>query len=163
MLKKVVYAGSNDPAFKRASQDLLVLAEVTVPAKQVERLTERIGHGASGRGATPPRLPTWPGLWAQREEMPLGKTASALAVAEMDGGRLPNPRRHTRTFEETTARLGAATLEGTDGGRKRPPWPAMSAGRPRQPLKPDSASEQAHPRPSTGVKNKVGCLLRNDQ
>jgi hypothetical protein len=44
LLKKVVYAGSNDPAFKRASKDLLVLAEVIVTAKQVERWTERIGQ-----------------------------------------------------------------------------------------------------------------------
>ena len=53
LLKKIVYVGGNNPAFKRGSQDLLVLAAVTVPAKQVERLTAHLGKELPAEGLTP--------------------------------------------------------------------------------------------------------------
>ena len=43
ILDKIVYAGVNNSSFEQGSQDLLKLAEIEVSAKQVERVTERIG------------------------------------------------------------------------------------------------------------------------
>jgi hypothetical protein len=87
LLKKVVYAGSNAPSFQRAVADLLALARATVPVKQVERLTERIGQERQQErdAATAAWLER---LLAQREDPPPGVTAPPLAVVEMDGGRL---------------------------------------------------------------------------
>ncbi len=138
MLKKIVYAGSNNPSFQRGSQDLLVLAEVTVPAKQVERLTERIGHERQAeRDAATAAYLARP--LAQREEMPLGKTASPLAVVEMDGGRL-QIRAANKEPEETTA-LSAATLEGPTAAAASV---ASDVGTPAA-APADAASERAHP------------------
>jgi len=44
LLKQIVSAGSNNPAVHRAAEDVRVLAEVSVDAKQVERLTQRSGR-----------------------------------------------------------------------------------------------------------------------
>jgi hypothetical protein len=87
LLKKIVYAGSNAPSFRRASQDLRVLAEVACDPKQIERLTEQIGQERlDERNA-------WVAAWlarplAEREQPPPTATPPQLAVAEMDGGRL---------------------------------------------------------------------------
>ena len=87
LLKKVVYAGSNGPAFKRGSDDLRVLAEVSVEAKRVERLTEQIGQErVAERDALVAAWLARP--LAQREDPPPDVTAPQLAVVQMDGGRL---------------------------------------------------------------------------
>jgi hypothetical protein len=87
LLKKIVYAGSNNPSFQSGSDDLRILAEVTVDPKQVERLTEQIGtEQLRQRNAL---VQTWLDRpLAQREKSPPGVTAPPLAVVQMDGGRL---------------------------------------------------------------------------
>ncbi len=87
MLKKVIYVGSNDPAFKRASEDLLVLAEVKVSAKQVERLTEQIGQERLAERDNDTQAWLARPL-AQREDPPADLPPIKLAVVQMDGGRL---------------------------------------------------------------------------
>lgn len=105
MLKKIVYAGSNHPSFQRASEALQVLAEVAVPVKQVERVTEQIGtERREQRDARVAAYLARP--LAQREETPPGLTAPQVAVVEMDGGRL-----QIRTADveaEQTAEAGSA-------------------------------------------------------
>ena len=87
LLKKIVYAGSNDPSFQRASQDLLILAEVKVAAKQVERLTRQIGRErCAERDAAVAAYLARPLL--QREDPLPEVTPPQVAVVEMDGGRL---------------------------------------------------------------------------
>jgi hypothetical protein len=87
LLKKVVYAGSNGPAFQRGSDDLRVLAEVAVDPKQVERLTEQIGQErVAERDAAVAAWLARP--LAQREAPPPEVTPPQLAVVPMDGGRL---------------------------------------------------------------------------
>jgi hypothetical protein len=87
LLKKVVYAGSNNPSFQRASQDLRVLANARVPAKQVERLTRRIGQ--ERQQERDQAVLAWLDRpLAQREQPPPGAPCPQLAVIEMDGGRL---------------------------------------------------------------------------
>ena len=43
MLAKIEYAGGNEPSFERASGALAVLAEFSISAKHVQRITERLG------------------------------------------------------------------------------------------------------------------------
>lgn len=102
MLQKVVYAGSNSPSFQRGSQDLRVLAEVTVDAKQVERLTERIGvERQDERDAAVAAYLARPLM--QREDLPPGRAAPPVAVVEMDGGRLQIRAAAGPTDEPATA------------------------------------------------------------
>ena len=154
MLKKIVYAGSNSPAFQRGSQDLLVLAEVTVHAKQVERLTERIGHERQEqRDAAVAAYLARP--LAQREDPPPDTTAPQVAVVEMDGGRLQiraaadEPGAMAENSAATPARQAVATAPPGTGAPAAPatppPEPASAADRP---------ARSKHWR-----EDKVGCLL----
>src|SRR3972149_2346155 len=43
VLAKIEYAGGNEPSFERASGALAVLAEFSISAKHVQRITERLG------------------------------------------------------------------------------------------------------------------------
>jgi hypothetical protein len=43
LLHKITYAGANKTSFREGSADLLILGELTVPEKQVERLSKRMG------------------------------------------------------------------------------------------------------------------------
>src|SRR3989304_5100882 len=43
VLAKIEYAGGNEPSFTRASGALAVLAEVSISAKHVHRITGRLG------------------------------------------------------------------------------------------------------------------------
>lgn len=87
LLRKVVYAGSNNPSFGRAAHDLRVLAEVSVAIKQVERLTKRIGQERhEERDAATVAWLERPLM--QREDPPSDAAVASLAVVEMDGGRL---------------------------------------------------------------------------
>ena len=140
MLQKIVYAGSNNPSFQRASQDLLVLAEVTVPVKQVERLTERIGQERlAEREATTAAYLARP--LTQREDAPPGTTAPPLAVVEMDGGRLQ--------IRAAPPEVEAATAP---PAQPSPPWPVISTG-PSQPRNPTAKPNDLR-RPNTGVKTR---------
>jgi hypothetical protein len=161
LLKKIVYAGSNGPAFQRGSDDLRILAEVTVDAKQVERLSEQIGQErVAERDALVKAWLARP--LAQREDAPPGLTAPGLAVVEMDGGRLQ-------------IRSDADALP--DGGPPGPSEPGAAAvaasPEPAQPVVSPPASDPAaaSPEPADGPTQraarskhwreyKTGCLLR---
>jgi len=153
LLKKIVYAGSNNPAFKRGSQDLLVLAEVTVPAKQVERLTERIGKERQDeRDAAVAAYLARP--LTQREDLPPDKTPPQLAVVEMDGGRL-----QIRTAKDKPDEAAAKTAVPPEGQTAPaapavvPQWSALPACQPQQHPS-QRARPTGPPSPSTGVKTR---------
>jgi hypothetical protein len=83
----VIYAGTHHPSFEQGSQALRHLADLAVPTKQVERLTQRIGvERCAERDAAVHRYGQLP--LAQRKGVPAGVTEPGLAVVQMDGGRL---------------------------------------------------------------------------
>jgi hypothetical protein len=86
-LERVIYAGIHQPSFERASQALLHLADLHIPTKQVERLTQKIGteRGAE-RDAAVRAYAALP--LTQRKALPPGVAAPDLAVVQPDGGRL---------------------------------------------------------------------------
>lgn len=138
MLQKIVYAGANSPSFRRASNDLRVLAEVTVAVKQVERLTQRIGQERqqqrdAATAAYQARTLT------QRDEAPPDQTPPSLAVVEMDGGRL-QIRAAGEEAEPTPATVPVADPQ---------PSPAAT----------EEAAPDKRPRAGHWREDKVGCLL----
>jgi hypothetical protein len=76
-----------NPSFELASKDLRKLAEIEVPTKQVERVTEGIGaERVAERNAA---VQTYQDLsLPQRKSVPEGVTAPEVAVVGCDGGRL---------------------------------------------------------------------------
>ncbi len=74
-------------SFEQGSEDLAVLAEVKVPAKQVERVTRRIGQERQaerdGEVAAYQQLPL-----VKRKDVPETVAAPDVAVVGTDGGRL---------------------------------------------------------------------------
>jgi len=150
LLKKIVYAGSNHPAFQRGSQALLVLAEVTVPAKQVERLTEHIGQERQDeRDAAVAAYLARP--LAQREDPPPAQTPPPLAVVEMDGGRL-QIRAAKAKPDETAATPEGPTATAAPSVVSDPGLPAAT------PPEPDSVAARRAPS-KHWREDKVGCLL----
>jgi hypothetical protein len=154
LLKKIVYAGSNNPAFKRGSEDLLILAEVPVDAKQVERLTEGIGKERQDeRDAAVTAYLARP--LAQREAPPPEVAPPQLAVVEMDGGRL-----QIRAAEEAadeTAEVCAATPEGQTATTA-----SSVAGDPGEPAATPPEPDREADRPARSKhwrEDKIGCLL----
>jgi hypothetical protein len=87
VLERVIYAGTHQPSFERASQALLHLADLQVPTKQVERLVQRIGaERCAERDAAVGAYAALP--LTQRKSLPPGVAAPSLAVVQADGGRL---------------------------------------------------------------------------
>jgi hypothetical protein len=83
----VIYAGAHNPSFEQGSQALLHLADLEVPTKQVERLTQRIGvERCTERDAAVNDYRKLP--LTERKGLPPAVTAPDLAVVQMDGGRL---------------------------------------------------------------------------
>jgi hypothetical protein len=157
LLRKIVYVGSNNPAFKRGSEDLRVLAEVTVDVKQVERLTERIGkERQEQRDAAVAAYLARP--LAQREDTPPGITPPQLAVAEMDGGRM-----QIRAAEDEPDATDAAAQACASVSAGQPtataPLPAsdptVSAATPSEP----GSATNGPDRSKHWREDKVGCLL----
>lgn len=87
MLHKIVHAGVSSGSFEQGSEDLAVLAEVTVPAKQVERVTRRIGQERQAERDQQveayQKLPL-----VERKRVPEQVPAPDVAVVGVDGGRL---------------------------------------------------------------------------
>ena len=90
MLEKVIYAGTALGSFASASEALWELAEIDVPAKQVERRTQQIGtERCAERDAATDAYVALP--LVERKAVPEGVTApdeKEVAVVMMDGGRL---------------------------------------------------------------------------
>jgi hypothetical protein len=155
VLQKIVYAGSNNPSFQRGSQDLHALAKLTVSVKQVERLTKQIGHERQAERDT--AVKTWlERPLAQREDPPAEVAPVAVAVVEMDGGRLQ--------IRAPDAEPDAAAAVIQEGGR--------AASAPLSPTEPPqtSAATAATPTAASAAparaastkhwrEHKTGCLL----
>lgn len=87
LLDKIVYAGVTNASFAQGSQDLGKLAELEVSAKQVERVTKRIGQErVQQREAAVAAYQALP--LVERKGVPAGVTAPEVAVVGCDGGRL---------------------------------------------------------------------------
>ena len=83
----MIYAGTHHPSFAQGSQALHHLADLSINAKQVERLTRRIGEErCAERDADVQTYLDKP--LVERKSTPAGVTAPDLAVVQMDGGRL---------------------------------------------------------------------------
>jgi hypothetical protein len=87
VLAQVVYAGAQAPSFARAAQDLWHLAGQRFTVKQVERLTRQVGaERVAERTAA---LDAWrQRRLIDKHPLPEGAVPPAVAVVEMDGGRL---------------------------------------------------------------------------
>lgn len=114
MLDKIVYAGVNNSSFAIGSQDLLKLAEIEVSAKQVERVTERIGHErVAERDAAVETYQALP--LTERKAAPVGVAAPELAVVGVDGGRL-------QILERRGASVAAEQAPDAEDGRAGKHW-----------------------------------------
>jgi len=82
-----VYAGTNQPSFALASENVAEMMDLNVGPKQIERLTERIGAArCAERDAEVERYMNLPLM--ERKDKPAGVTAPDLAVVGVDGGRV---------------------------------------------------------------------------
>jgi hypothetical protein len=108
VLRRVIYAGTHHPSFEQGSQALRHLAGLEVSAKQVERLTQRIGkercaeREAAVRAYVALPLPL-------RKGVPEGVAAPELAVVQVDGGRLQILDRGAAAQTESSGKPAAAT------------------------------------------------------
>jgi hypothetical protein len=85
--RKITYAGTVSRSFAEGSELLGRLADVTVSAKQVERVTRRIGaERVAERDATVAAYQALP--LVEKFAVPAGVTPPDLAVVMADGGRL---------------------------------------------------------------------------
>ena len=87
LLQKITYAGTACRSFGQGSDALWQLADLPIPEKQVERVTERIGAERLVERAAAvtafQRLPL-----VEKFAVPAGVTPPTLAVVMVDGGRL---------------------------------------------------------------------------
>lgn len=84
---KIVYASVSNSSYEQASRDLAELAELSVSAKQVERVTNRIGmERCAERDAEVKAYQALP--LAERKGVPAGVEPPEVAVVGADGGRL---------------------------------------------------------------------------
>jgi hypothetical protein len=109
ILDKIVYAGVNNSSFEQGSQDLLKLAEIEVSAKQVERVTERIGAERVAERNEAVKAYQELSL-TERKAVPAGVEAPEVAVVGCDGGRL-------QILERTGAKVEAEAAAAADGRR----------------------------------------------
>src|SRR3954454_10298238 len=86
LLQKITYAGTACRSFAEASDALRHLADWAVDAKQVERVTERVGaERVAERDAQAAAFGALP--LAEKFQPPPGQAAPDLAVVMADGGR----------------------------------------------------------------------------
>ncbi len=104
-MAQIVYAGAHAPSFARAAQDLHYLAGQCIAVKQVERLTRQIGaERVAERTAA---IDAWRSrALSAKDPLPQGVVPPAVAVVEMDGGRLQirTPAAAPPPAESTTSR-----------------------------------------------------------
>ncbi len=87
VLERLIYAGVHHHSFERASAALQHLADLSIPTKQVERLTQRIG--TERRDERDAAVAVYQALPLARPKSALaGVVKPDLAVVEVDGGRL---------------------------------------------------------------------------
>lgn len=131
---------------------------MSVPAKQVERLTERIGQ--ERRAQRDARVDSYlKRPLAQREDPPAGVTAPQLAVVEMDGGRLQirQPDEPGRQPEPVATKVGKRSVpEPLDLAAT--PGVDESGAATAAPSEPDDVAKSVAPS-KHWREDKVGCLL----
>jgi hypothetical protein len=111
VLAKIVFAGVNNPSYKQGGRALRELAELTVSAKQVERVTDRIGaERCAERDAEVKNYQALP--LVERKSVPADVAPPAVAVVGVDGGRLQILERSGAVSEES-----AETVEPEEGKR----------------------------------------------
>ena len=114
MLDKIVYAGVNNSSFAQGSKDLLKLAEIEVPVKQVERVCKRIGEErVAERNEAVKAYQALP--LTERKAVPAGVTAPDVAVVGCDGGRI-------QILERTGAKVEAEAATDAEDGRRGKHW-----------------------------------------
>jgi hypothetical protein len=86
VLRKVVYAGTNSRSFEQASADLHEEAELTISAQRIMRATKRIGGERIEDRQT--EIQTWEELPLPEQQSSPREQVPAVAVVEMDGGRI---------------------------------------------------------------------------
>ena len=86
VLKKVVYAGTNSSSFEQASEDLREEAELTISAQRIMRATKRIGDERIEQRES--EIQAWEQLSLPAQQRSPRAPVPAVAVVEMDGGRL---------------------------------------------------------------------------
>ena len=105
--RKLTFAGTNSSAFKTGSESLLELMDLAVDAKQVERVTERIGHErCAERDAAVEQYQSLP--LVKRKDKPADVTAPELAVVMVDGGRVQIRNEEDKDAKEKTAAAAEA-------------------------------------------------------
>jgi hypothetical protein len=160
LLKKVVYAGSNSPSFRRGTEDLRVLAGVAVESKQVERLTERIGHERQAERAAAVAAYLARPL-AQREDPPAQVSPPKLAVVEMDGGRLQIRPPDAEPAPATQPKVAPAAEQPAASAAPDTTPPTTAAATTPDVTAPDQAADRVS-HTKHWREDKVGCLLQMD-
>ncbi len=82
MLRKIVRAGARHPSFREAADALQDMAEVTISGRQVTRIAAEVGRELEAERDRQARQ------FQDRKLDPAVATRPALAVVEVDGGRL---------------------------------------------------------------------------
>ncbi len=82
MLRKIVRCGAREPSFREAAEAMAELAEVTIGSRQIGRIAQEVGQQLQAE-----RDQHVSELQAHKLE-PRVETRPALAVVEVDGGRL---------------------------------------------------------------------------
>lgn len=104
LLKKIVYAGTQFPSFAQGSAALEAFGRLTVSAKQVERVAEKIGDERVARRDRAVReFVELPLMERTRSPAPNPPPASTAACVMMDGGRLQILDRRRRNADATEA------------------------------------------------------------
>jgi hypothetical protein len=98
VLKKMVYAGTNATSFKQASADLAEEAELTISEQRIMRATKRIGEERIVQREA--EIEHWEQLSLPEQQCSPREQTLAVAVAEMDGGRLQIRERKPSTAED---------------------------------------------------------------
>ena len=124
MLGKVVRSAAREPSFREAAEAVADLAEVTISGRQLDRIARELGEQ----------------LRAERDEQvdrfqagtlePRVQTRPALAVVEVDGGRLQirgegeGPGAHDAAWREDKVAILATMSRATSECDPEPEWPA---------------------------------------
>jgi hypothetical protein len=98
VLKKMVYAGTNATSFKQASADLDEEAELTISDQRIMRATKRIGQERIEQRDA--EIDHWEQLSLPEQQCSPREQVPAVAVVEMDGGRLQIRERKPSPEEE---------------------------------------------------------------
>jgi hypothetical protein len=112
VLRKIVRAGARHPSFQEAADALQDMAEVTISGRQVTRIAEEVGRELQAGRDRQARQ------FQDRQLDPAVTTRPALAVVEVDGGRLrirgegDGPGAHAAAWrEDKIALLSTAALK----------------------------------------------------